>query len=88
MKIVNLYIPPIRAAGEGSEEDIEEVLGRLPRTRSTIWCGDFNAHNHQWDPWIEEDERGERVMELMAEEGLSPLNDGDATWYARKAAAK
>ena len=24
------------------------------------------------------------MMELMAEEGLSPLNDGDATWHARR----
>ena len=53
VKIVNLYIPPIRAAREASEDDIEEALRWLPRTRSTIWCRDFNAHNHQRDPWID-----------------------------------
>ena len=84
VKIVNLYIPPIRAVGEGSEEDIGEGLRGLPRTRSIIWCGDFYGHNHQFDSWIEGDERGERVMELVAEERLMPINDGDATWYARR----
>ena len=84
LRIVNIYIPPFRENRAQREREVVEDLKRLPKGRNVIWCGDFNAHHPQWDPNREEDDMGERLVELFLEEGLTTVNNGEATWYARR----
>ena len=56
----------------------------IPRQEDTIWCGDFNADNPIWDPYVEEDSRGTKLEEWMCDEGLITLNDGTSTRHSRK----
>ena len=46
----------------------------------SVWCGDVNAHNELWDPFLQHDRRGDDVL---AERGLISLNDGSGTRYDR-----
>ena len=82
--LVNFYVPPVR--GEGAVEEWRVALNQLRALRvqeGTMWCGDINAHNDIWDPYVQPDRRGEDVVELLAEKGLATLNDGNATRYER-----
>ena len=45
--------------------------------------GDINAHSDIWDPSVQSSRRGEDVVELLAENGLVTLNDGNAMRYER-----
>ena len=73
----HLY-PPIRENRAQRKREVVEDLKRLPKGRNVIWCGDFNAHHR------EEDDMGERLVELFLEEGLTTVNRGEATWYTRR----
>ena len=83
LRIINIYIPPSGNTELKEREREVEDLKRLPKGRNVIWCGDFNAHHPQWDP-NREDDMGERLVELFLEEGLTTVNSGEATWYARR----
>ena len=77
----NQYLyPPFRENRAQRKREVVEDLKRLPKGRNVIWCGDFNAHHPQWDPNREEDDMGERLVELFLKEGLTTVNRGEATW--------
>jgi hypothetical protein len=87
LRIANLYFPPSRDAGERRRwQAALGDIGRLPRGRDVLWCGDFNAHHATWDPHIAEDSRGETLEEKLTELSLLPINDGSPTRFSRSEA--
>ena len=84
LKLTNFYIPPAR--GQGTVEAWQGALRQLAATEvpeGSLWCGDINAHNELWDPYLQPDARGEDVVGVLTERGLITANDGGATRYDR-----
>ena len=84
VRLLNLYIPPVRGEEAGREwECALRHLEGLPTGEATLWCGDLNAHHELWDPFLPADRRGNDLAELMEQRSLITLNDGSPTRYQR-----
>ena len=84
LKITNFFIPPARR--QGAVEAWQGVLRQLAATEvpeGSLWCGDIKAHNELWDPYLQLNAKGEDVVGVLAERGLTTANDGSATRYDR-----
>ena len=62
LRVVNIYIPPIRAGGGDTRTQLFSP-NPWPRDRNVIICGDVNGHSLTWDPHTEEDEIGKEIDE-------------------------
>jgi len=74
--ISNVYIPPENSKGQDS---IKLRTDAIPAMRSSLICGDFNAHTILWDEHVPQDARGEELVDWVFDNNLSILNDGDST---------
>ena len=74
--ISNVYIPPENSKGQDS---IKLRTDAIPAMRSSLICGDFNAHSMLWDEHVPQDARGESLVDWVFDNNLSILNNGDST---------
>jgi len=73
LTICNIYIPNNR---DFCLEDIERIIKQLPN--SFIIVGDFNSHSETWGSY-KSDRRGKIIDELLNNENLMLLNNGQPT---------
>ena len=76
LHISNVYIPPANSKGQ---DVINLRTDAIPCMKSSLICGDFNAHSVLWDNRIDPDQRGDSLTEWIFDNNLSVLNNGDAT---------
>ena len=74
--ISNVYIPPVNSKGQDS---IKLRTDAIPALKSSLICGDFNAHSILWDYSVEPDDRGGELVDWVFENNLCILNNGDGT---------
>jgi ribonuclease HI len=74
--ISNVYVPPHNSKGQ---DVIRLVTDIIPALKSSLICGDLNAHTPLWDSIQPMDERGEQLVDWAMDTQLSILNDGSAT---------
>ena len=74
--ITNVYIPPGNNTGQ---ESIKLRTEAIPALKSSLICGDFNAHSSIWDSIQPTDDRGEEVLDFAIDHELTILNDGSPT---------
>ena len=71
--ITNVYVPPGNSIGQDS---IKLRTDAIPAFKSSLICGDFNAHSVLWDSIQPTDDRGEHVLDFAIDRELTILNDG------------
>ena len=84
LKVVNVYIPPVRIQQADQVGRVIRDLDKLPWGRDVIWCGDFNAHHPLQENNAVGDYLGEALADWFTDHGLVTLNDGGDTWFARR----
>ena len=74
--ITNVYTPPCNSIGQDS---IKLRTDAIPAFKSSLICGDLNAHSSLWDSIQPTDDRGEQVVDFAIDRELTILNDGSPT---------
>jgi len=74
-KVRNVYVPPVNSR----EVTLSEVERCICDESRWIVCGDWNAHDGSWDPFVAGDERGAWLVEWFEERDLHVMNDGSGT---------
>ncbi|MEL6605957.1 MAG: reverse transcriptase domain-containing protein [Cyanobacteria bacterium J06614_10] len=62
-----------------AKEDLKDIIKQLPAP--FLLMGDFNAKHPMWDSNHAPDTRGRAIQDLLTEEPISLLNQGDPTHY-------
>ena len=90
IKIVNMYIPPIRNTSGEVARDRGSHFGtnRWPSSQDDIILGDVNAHSSMWDEAVKKNprlgnDRGAAIEEWMMDNDMVTLNDGSPTHFSR-----
>ena len=76
-KISNIYCPPDSHAYQPGFVQLRTDL--IPASPNSIITGDVNAHSQLWDETQPSDARGDDIVEFLASNSLSMLNDGSPT---------
>ena len=81
VSICSLYLPPRK---EISKEDIQNIINQLPKP--FLLLGDFNAHHRLWYDQREIDQRGKKIVEIIADNdvGLLDRNKPTCIWNTDK----
>ena len=86
IRIVNMYIPPIRNTAEEADRNRESNIGtsKWPCTPDDIIVGDINAHSSIWDDAVKKnprlwDDRGTLVEDWMMDNEMVTINEGYPT---------
>lgn len=69
--LVNLYIPPPSSCEPGYKANIEHLLN----LENSIILGDFNAHHDLWDHHLNNDQRGEDIVDQTDSSDFGVLNE-------------
>ena len=78
--ITNVYVPPGNSIGQ---DVIKLKTNSLPSFRTSLICGDFNAHHSLWDSVQPTDERGEELVDWAIDQSLTIMNDNSPTRVSR-----
>ena len=88
-KIVNYYVPPIweHHAGETRRQNFN-ANDALIDNNNTVLLGDFNAHNEDWDTYVEPDTLGQDIANWISDTSAQMGNDGSHTYLSSNRAKK
>ena len=75
VNFANVYIPPL----DLNCKAFTPRLDTIPALKSSIICGDFNAHSALWDDNYITDDRGETLVDWIFNNNLTILNNGTST---------
>ena len=78
--ITNVYVPPSNSIGQAS---IKLRTDAIPAFKSSLICGDMNAHSILWDSIQPMDDRGKQLLDFVIDRELTILNDGSPTRVSR-----